>query len=55
MGGYTRAVSGQRLAKYVPFDRQHVRNNETVGLGQWKSLFSTWSVQGGYMQEKVRA
>jgi hypothetical protein len=37
MGGYTRAVSGQRLGKHVPFARQQILNNATVGLQQWKS------------------
>jgi hypothetical protein len=37
MGGYTRAVSGQRLGKHVPVCRQHILNNAAVGLQQWKS------------------
>jgi hypothetical protein len=37
MGGYTRAVSGQRFGKHVPVARQHIINNATVGLQQWKS------------------
>jgi hypothetical protein len=35
MGSYTRAVSGQRLGKYVPVVRQ-IFNNATVGLQQWE-------------------
>jgi hypothetical protein len=37
MGGYTRAVSGQRLPKHVPAARRQILNNTTVGLQQWKS------------------
>jgi hypothetical protein len=32
MGGYTRAVSGQRLGKYVPDARKQIIDNATVGL-----------------------
>jgi hypothetical protein len=39
MGGYTRAVSGQRLSKHVPIARQQNLNNARVGLQQWKSCF----------------
>jgi hypothetical protein len=37
MDGYTKAVSGQRLGKYVPVARQQILNNATVELQQWKS------------------
>jgi hypothetical protein len=37
IGGYTKAVSGQRLVKHVPVARQQILNNATVGLQQWKS------------------
>jgi hypothetical protein len=37
MGGFTRAVSGQRLGKHVPVVMQQIINNATVGLQQWKS------------------
>jgi hypothetical protein len=30
MGGYTRAVYGQRLGKHVPVARQQILNNATV-------------------------
>jgi hypothetical protein len=39
MGGYTRAVSGQRFGKHVPAARQQIINNAAVGLQQWKSRF----------------
>jgi hypothetical protein len=37
MGGYTRAVSGQRLGEHVPAARQKILNNATVELKQWKN------------------
>jgi hypothetical protein len=37
MGGYTRAFYGQRLGKHVPIARQHILNNATVGVQQWRS------------------
>jgi hypothetical protein len=37
MGGYTRAVSEQRLGKHIPVARQEIINNATVGLQQWMS------------------
>jgi hypothetical protein len=36
MGGYTSAVSGQRLGKHVAVATQQILNNATVGLQQWK-------------------
>jgi hypothetical protein len=36
MGGFTRAVSGQRLNKHVPVAMQQILNNAIVGLQQWK-------------------
>jgi hypothetical protein len=36
MGGYKRAVSGQRLGKHVPTARQQILNNATVVLQKWK-------------------
>jgi hypothetical protein len=39
MGGYTRAVSKQRLGKHVPVAGQKILNNATVGLQQWKNCF----------------
>jgi hypothetical protein len=36
MGGYTVAVSGQRLGKHFPVARQQIFNSATVGLQQWK-------------------
>jgi hypothetical protein len=36
MGGYTRAVCGQRFGKHVPVARQQILNNATDGQ-QWKS------------------
>jgi hypothetical protein len=50
MGGYTRSVSGQRLGKHVPVAMQQILNNATIGLQQWKSLFSAWSVPRCYKQ-----
>jgi hypothetical protein len=35
MGGFTRAVSGQRLGKHVSVARQQIFNNATVVLQQW--------------------
>jgi hypothetical protein len=40
MGGYTRAISGQRFGKHVPVASKQIRNNATVGLQQWKSCVS---------------
>jgi hypothetical protein len=37
MGGYTRAVSGQRLGKNFPVAMQQILNNAAVELQQWKS------------------
>jgi hypothetical protein len=37
IGGYSRAVSRQRLGKHVPVARQQILNNATVGLQQWKT------------------
>jgi hypothetical protein len=37
MGGYTRAVSRQRLGKHVPVARQQILNNATFGVQKWKS------------------
>jgi hypothetical protein len=37
MAGYTRAISGQRLRKHLSVAKQHIFNNATVGLQQWKS------------------
>jgi hypothetical protein len=53
MGGYTRAVSGQRLREHVPVYRRHILNNATVGLQQGKRSVSTWSVSRCYKQETV--
>jgi hypothetical protein len=46
--GYTSAVSEQWLGKNVPVARQQILNNEPVGLQQWKTVFSTWSMPRGY-------
>jgi hypothetical protein len=46
MGGYTRAVSGQRLGKGVPVARQQFDYNG-------RAVFSTWSVPRGYKGEEV--
>jgi hypothetical protein len=37
MGGYTSAVSGQRLRKHVPIAKKQILNNATVGVQQGKS------------------
>jgi hypothetical protein len=37
MGGYIRAVSRKQLGKHVSVARQHILNNATVALQQWKS------------------
>jgi hypothetical protein len=50
-GGYTRAVSGQRLGEHVPVARQQIINNETVGLQQWTRCVSTWSVPRSYLED----
>jgi hypothetical protein len=34
MDGYTKAVSGQGLDKYIPVAREQILNNTTVGLQQ---------------------
>jgi hypothetical protein len=39
MGGYTRAVSGQRLGKNVAVVMQQIVINAKAGLQQWKSYF----------------
>jgi hypothetical protein len=44
------ADSGQILDKHVPIARQHVLNNATVGLQQWKRGGSAWSVLRCYKQ-----
>jgi hypothetical protein len=51
MGGYARAVSEQRLGKHVPVARQQILNNAVVGLQQWKSCISTWSVPRSYFED----
>jgi hypothetical protein len=50
MDGYTRAFPQQRLGKHFPVARQHILNNATVGLQQWKNCVSTWSVPRSYKQ-----
>jgi hypothetical protein len=61
-GGYTTAVSGQRLDKHVPVARRQILNNATVGLQQWKNCvlyvvcdevigetrFEAWSVESEF-------
>jgi hypothetical protein len=45
-GGYTRAVSWNRLCKHVPVARQQIINNATVGPQQWKrSVFCAARVE----------
>jgi hypothetical protein len=51
MGGYTRAVSGQRIGKNVPVARQQILNNTTVEIQQWKHGVSTWSVPRSYLED----
>jgi hypothetical protein len=37
MGGYTGAVSGQRLGEHVRADKGRILNNATAVLQRWKS------------------
>jgi hypothetical protein len=37
MGGYTGPVSEQLLGKHIIVARQHILNNATDGLQEWKS------------------
>jgi hypothetical protein len=53
MGGYTRAVSGQRLGEHIPVPRHQIHINVTVGLQQWKRCVSTWSVPRNYKRDEV--
>jgi hypothetical protein len=50
VGGYTRAVSGQRLGRHVPVARQKIRNNATVERNNGRAVFSMWSVPRCYKQ-----
>jgi hypothetical protein len=51
MGGYTRAVSGERLGKNVNAASQQILSNATVGLQQWKRCVSTWSVPRSCLED----
>jgi hypothetical protein len=54
MGGYTRAVYGQRLRKHVLVARQQMLNNETDGLQQWKGcVFYVVRAEMLYARDKV--
>jgi hypothetical protein len=50
MGGYTKAISGQRLGKHVPVARQQILNIATVGRNNESAVFSMLSVPRCYRQ-----
>jgi hypothetical protein len=64
MGGYTRAISGQRLDKHFP-TKQTTEQRPLLGSGflllqqldynNGRAVFSTWFVPRGYKRDKVRA
>jgi hypothetical protein len=39
MGGYTTAVSGQRLGEHVPAARQQILNNATAAYNNVRAVF----------------
>jgi hypothetical protein len=65
MGGYTRAVSGQRLGKHVPAKQTTEQcpllgskfsiMQQKLDYNNGRAVFSTWSVPRDYMRDKVRA
>jgi hypothetical protein len=55
MGGYTRAVSGQRLGKHVPLAIQQSLNNATVGLQQWEKCFLRGSCREVISEAKLES
>jgi hypothetical protein len=50
MGGYTRAVPGQRLCKHVPVTRQHILNEQQFDYNNGRVVFSLWYEPGWYKQ-----
>jgi hypothetical protein len=53
MGGYTRAVSGQRLVKYVPLLSSRFLIMQQLDYNNGRAVISRWSLQRGYKQDEV--